>query len=84
MLSSVDCYCYRLKFIDELAAQGCHTLNPELTFHSHSYLERAVDRDMAFIGEIGLGGELRSVNTFFILFLLSVLKCVSLVYSPLL
>lgn len=83
MLSSVDCYCYRLRFIDELAAQGCHTLNPELTFHSHSYLERAVDRDMAFIGEIGLGGELRSVNTF-ILFLLSVLKCVSLVYSPLL
>lgn len=83
MLSSVDCYCYRLKFIDELAAQGCHTLNPDLTFHSRSYLERAVDRDMAFIGEIGLGGELRSVKTS-ILFLPSVLKCVSLVYAPLL
>lgn len=27
-----------------------------------SYLEQAVDREMAFVGEIGLGGELRSVG----------------------
>ncbi|XP_024383234.1 uncharacterized protein [Physcomitrium patens] len=27
-----------------------------------SYFEKAVDREMAFIGEIGLGGELRSVG----------------------
>jgi DNA repair protein RadA/Sms len=29
-----------------------------------SYLEKPVDRNMAFIGEIGLGGELRLVRSF--------------------